>query len=112
MPEVHFEVRWPSGATRRYYSPSTIVHEHLKAGASYELQDFVARTVIDGLMRVQLDTEVPVLSVVLTPHHFHEHAEHRDFFAGHFRVKGAEAAEACARTLANRGLLENARIPA
>jgi len=45
MPEVHFEVRWPSGATRRYYSPSTIVHEHLKAGASYELQDFVARTV-------------------------------------------------------------------
>jgi 6,7-dimethyl-8-ribityllumazine synthase len=74
--------------------------------------DFVARSVIDGLMRVQLDTEVPVLSVVLTPHHFHEHGEHRDFFAEHFRVKGAEAADACARTLANRALLENARIPA
>ena len=60
--------------------------------------DFVARSVLDGLMRVQLDTEVPVLSVVLTPHHFHEHGEHRAFFAEHFRVKGAEAAEACARS--------------
>ncbi|MGH6617972.1 MAG: 6,7-dimethyl-8-ribityllumazine synthase [Alphaproteobacteria bacterium] len=69
--------------------------------------DFVARTVLDGLMRVQLDTEVPVLSVVLTPHHFHEHGEHREFFARHFRVKGAEAAEACANTLVNRALLED-----
>ena len=34
--------------------------------------DFVAPAVIDGMMRVQLDTEVPVFSVVLTPHHFHE----------------------------------------
>jgi 6,7-dimethyl-8-ribityllumazine synthase len=74
--------------------------------------DFVARTVIDGLMRVQLDTEVPVLSVVLTPHRFHEHEEHRDFFARHFRIKGAEAADACARTLANRALLENGRVTA
>ena len=63
--------------------------------------DFVARSVLDGIMRVQLDTEVPVLSVVLTPHHFHEHADHRDFFARHFRIKGAEAADACAMTLAN-----------
>ncbi len=67
--------------------------------------DFVARSVLDGLMRVQLDTEVPVLSVVLTPHHFHEHGEHRAFFAGHFRVKGAEAAEACAMVLSNMALL-------
>jgi len=44
MPEVHFEVRWPSGLTRRYYSPSTIVHEHLKAGASYDVKDFLERT--------------------------------------------------------------------
>jgi uncharacterized repeat protein (TIGR04042 family) len=44
MPEVHFEVRWPSGLTRRYYSPSTIVHQHIKAGARYDVQDFLART--------------------------------------------------------------------
>lgn len=61
--------------------------------------DFVAGAVIDALMRVQLDTDVPVLSAVLTPHHFHEHAEHRDFFRQHFRVKGAEAAAACLQTM-------------
>ena len=30
--------------------------------------DFVAQSVVDGLMRVGLDTGVPVLSVSLTPH--------------------------------------------
>jgi 6,7-dimethyl-8-ribityllumazine synthase len=63
--------------------------------------EFVADAVISGLMRVQLDTEVPVLSAVLTPQHFHEHEEHRRFFFEHFLVKGREAANACSRTLAN-----------
>jgi 6,7-dimethyl-8-ribityllumazine synthase len=62
--------------------------------------DFVARAVIDGLMRVQLDTEVPVLSVVLTPQAFHEHDEHRRFFDAHFVKKGEEAALACQQVLA------------
>jgi 6,7-dimethyl-8-ribityllumazine synthase len=57
--------------------------------------DFVASTVIDGLMRAQMDADVPVLSVVLTPHHFHKSAEHTEFFREHFKVKGREAAEAC-----------------
>jgi 6,7-dimethyl-8-ribityllumazine synthase len=61
--------------------------------------DFVAHAVIDGLMRVQLDTGVPTLSMVLTPQNFHEHEAHRDFFARHFVVKGAEAARACLRTI-------------
>jgi 6,7-dimethyl-8-ribityllumazine synthase len=61
--------------------------------------DFVAEAVITGLMRVQLDTDVPIISAVLTPHHFHEHDEHALFFAEHFRVKGAEAARACATTV-------------
>jgi 6,7-dimethyl-8-ribityllumazine synthase len=63
--------------------------------------DFVAGTVIDALMRVQLETEVPIISAVLTPQSFHEHADHRQFFLEHFRVKGAEAAAACARTIEN-----------
>ncbi|MFG6139249.1 6,7-dimethyl-8-ribityllumazine synthase [Halomonas sp. B23F22_10] len=63
--------------------------------------DFVAHAVIDGMMRVQLDTEVPVLSVVLTPHHFHEHATHTAFYHEHFVTKGREAADSCAMTLAN-----------
>ncbi|MDO8901940.1 MAG: 6,7-dimethyl-8-ribityllumazine synthase [Phenylobacterium sp.] len=61
--------------------------------------DFVAQTVIAALMQVQLATETPVFSVVLTPHHFHEHKAHEDFFTAHFRIKGQEAAEACAGTL-------------
>ncbi len=63
--------------------------------------DFVSAAVIDGLMRVQLDTGIPVLSCVLTPHRFHEHDEHAAFFRAHFRVKGREVALACAATLHN-----------
>jgi 6,7-dimethyl-8-ribityllumazine synthase len=55
--------------------------------------------VISGLMRVQLDQDVPVISAVLTPHHFHSHDEHASFFADHFAVKGVEAARACAQTV-------------
>lgn len=61
--------------------------------------EFVAETVIRALMQVQLATETPVFSVVLTPHHFHEHEAHHGFFHAHFRVKGAEAARACKGTL-------------
>jgi 6,7-dimethyl-8-ribityllumazine synthase len=61
--------------------------------------DFAAGTVVDALMRVQLATETPIFSVVLTPHHFHEHDIHHDFFKQHFKVKGAEAAQACLLTL-------------
>lgn len=62
--------------------------------------EFVADAVISGLMRVQLDTGVPVFSAVLTPHHFHEHEEHHRFFSAHFVVKGTEVAQACLRTVA------------
>ncbi len=62
--------------------------------------EFVSTAVIDGLMRVQLDTEVPVLSAVLTPQHFHEHETHTAFFREHFLVKGKEVAEAALKTVA------------
>ena len=62
--------------------------------------EFVAHAVIDALMRVQLDTEVPVISAVLTPQQFHEHAVHAGFFREHFKVKGVEAATACLATVA------------
>ncbi len=63
--------------------------------------EFVTTAVIDGIMRVSLDTEVPVLSVILTPQNFHEHEEHQKFFFEHFKVKGREAASACLKTLEN-----------
>lgn len=56
--------------------------------------DFVAGSVVDALVRVGLDTDVPVLSVVLTPHNYQETEAHRRFFLEHFRIKGAEAADA------------------
>ena len=82
--------------TGRY---AAIVAAGLVVDGGIYRHDFVAHAVIDGLMRVQLDTEAPVLSAVLTPRHFHEHEEHRRFFFEHFTVKGREAAEACLRTL-------------
>jgi 6,7-dimethyl-8-ribityllumazine synthase len=52
-------------------------------------------------MRVQLDTGGPVINAVLTPHNFHEHAEHQRFFGEHFQVKGREVAKACTETIAS-----------
>jgi len=63
--------------------------------------DFVASTVLDAMMQVQLDLEVPILSVVLTPHQFKDTAAEDNFFYQHFKIKGKEAAHACAETLKN-----------
>ena len=71
--------------------------------------DFVASTVLDSMMQVSLESEVPILSVVLTPHHFHEHDEHHSYFKTHFLKKGEEAAYACIKTLANMQRLGKVR---
>lgn len=84
--------------TGRY---AAIVAAGLVVDGGIYRHEFVAEAVISGLMRVGLDTGVPVLSSVLTPHHFHDHAEHRGFFREHFVVKGAEVASACVRTIDN-----------
>lgn len=44
MPELHFQVQWPDGRRIRYYSPSSTVRQHLRAGMSYALQDFRKRS--------------------------------------------------------------------
>lgn len=94
--------------TGRY---AAIVASGLVVDGGIYRHEFVAHAVIDGLMRVQLDTGVPVISCVLTPHHFHEHETHRDFLMRHFTAKGAEAALACARTIAlHAGLGEPVKI--
>lgn len=56
--------------------------------------DFVASAVVDGLVRVGLDTGTPVLSVSLTPHQYQETDHHNDIYREHFVVKGREAAGA------------------
>ena len=70
--------------------------------------EFVAAAVIDGLMRVQLDTGVPVFSAVLTPRDFHDHDEHQAFFKAHFVKKGVEVAQACLATLDSLAALPRA----
>ena len=82
--------------TRRY---TAIVAAGLVVDGGIYRHEFVADTVIKALMDVQLRTEVPVFSAVLTPQQFHESAVHLDFFRKHFVTKGIEVAEACANTL-------------
>jgi 6,7-dimethyl-8-ribityllumazine synthase len=63
--------------------------------------EFVAQAVLQGIVQTSLETEVPVLSAVLTPHHFHEHAVHQDFFRAHMATKGRELADACLAIIEN-----------
>lgn len=44
MPEMHFSLRWPDGTESVAYSPSLVVREHLAAGESYPLDEFVSRS--------------------------------------------------------------------
>jgi 6,7-dimethyl-8-ribityllumazine synthase len=82
--------------TRRY---GAVIACALVVDGGIYRHEFVAGAVIDGLMRVQLDNGVPVLSMVLTPQAFHEHEVHSRFFAEHLVTKGREAARACVATL-------------
>ena len=43
MPAVHFEIRWPDGEQCKYYSPSTIIHEHLKVGMQFNQTEFAKK---------------------------------------------------------------------
>jgi 6,7-dimethyl-8-ribityllumazine synthase len=63
--------------------------------------EFVAQAVISGLMQVQLETRVPVLSCVLTPRELFDGEDQHQFFFEHFRIKGKEAAQACIATVAS-----------
>jgi len=63
--------------------------------------EFVAQAVISGLMQVQLETRVPVLSCVLTPRELFESEDQHRFFFEHFQIKGKEAAQACIATVAS-----------
>jgi 6,7-dimethyl-8-ribityllumazine synthase len=56
--------------------------------------DFVASTVLEGMMRAQMDASIPVLSIVLAPHNFQETEVHCSFFRNHFVEKGKEAGRA------------------
>ena len=43
MPEMTVTVRWPDGRVEQHYSPSLVMHDHLRPGASYPIEDFTGR---------------------------------------------------------------------
>ena len=62
--------------------------------------EFVAQTVLNGLMKVTLETKVPVLSVVLTPQKFDEkNPDDIEFFRQHLVIKGNEAAQTAVKMI-------------
>ncbi len=94
-------------ATQRY---QLIVAAGLIVDGDIYRHDFVASTVLDAMMRVQLDAEIPIMSVVLTPHLFSQASEHHDFFFAHFLNKGKEAARSSIQVLENLCALREPRL--
>ena len=103
-----FEIPLLAQALARSGRYAAIVACALVVDGGIYRHEFVAHAVIDGLMRAQLDSGVPVLSAVLTPQAFHEHEAHARFFAEHLALKGREAARACVATLRVHGALREA----
>ncbi len=87
MPLLAYEL----ALTNRY--SATAAAAFVVDGGIYR-HEFVADAVVQGLMRVSLDTRVPVLSVSLTPHQYQETDHHNDIYRKHFAEKGREAAQA------------------
>ena len=79
------------GETGRF---DAIVAAALVVNGGIYRHEFVAQSVVTGLMDAQMATGVPTFSVSLTPHHFHDSKVHHDFYFDHFVKKGAEAANA------------------
>ena len=49
MPAVTIRLRWPNGQETHTYSPSTTIYEHLEAGTSYPMAEFLRRATAFGL---------------------------------------------------------------
>jgi 6,7-dimethyl-8-ribityllumazine synthase len=96
-----FEIPLQAKLLARSGRYAAIVASGLIVDGGIYRHEFVAQAVIGALMSLQLETDVPVISAVLTPQSFHDHDVHRRFFADHFLLKGEEAAIACAGTMEN-----------
>ena len=100
-----FEIPFLAAQLARSGRYAAVVGSALVVDGGVYRHDFVASTVVQALMDVQLQTGVPVICAVQAPHHFHEHVEHRKFLQQHFGTKGTEAAQAVLFTVAGlRGL--------
>ncbi len=68
--------------------------------------EFVAQSVVEGLMRVSLDRKMPVLSISLTPHQYQETNHHNEIYEKHFIEKGQEAARAALMIVKTRNSIK------
>ena len=46
MPEMTVTVRWPDGTRDDCYSPSLVMHDHLRAGTDYSVAEFTDRATL------------------------------------------------------------------
>lgn len=81
-------------------NPDIIVVVGLIADHGIYRHDFVASSVMDAVMRLQMETGTPIIYGILTPQDFLSE-EREAFFLEHFVLKGQEAAAACLKTSAN-----------
>ena len=72
----------------------TVVAAALVVDGGIYRHEFVAQAVVTGLMQAGMDSDIPVLSVSLTPHQFQETEHHINIYKDHFKLKGREAAQA------------------
>ena len=89
-------------AKRNYYD--AIVVAGLIVDHGVYRHEFVAQSVMDSIMRLQLAEEIPIIYGILTAQDFLSEAR-SSFYYDHFIVKGREAANACSKTLSNLLLL-------
>lgn len=71
--------------------------------------EFVAEAVINGLMNVQLETNIPILSMVLTPQNYDDKGADKQFFLEHFKIKGHEIADAAHVLLSSKTVRNGAK---
>ena len=85
-------------------NPDLIIVVGLVADHGVYRHDFVAASVMDSVMALQMQTGTPIIYGILTPQEFMSEGREA-FFLNHFVVKGREAASACLKTLDNVDLL-------
>ena len=90
---------------RRTGQRDVIVAAALVVDGGIYAHQFVASAVVSAMMQVQLEVDVPILSVVLTPQQFDESPERQSFFFDHFITKGKEAAQACVMVLEQKSAM-------
>lgn len=85
-------------------NPDVLIVVGLIADHGVYRHDFVASSVMDTIMALQMKTETPIIYGILTPQEFMSEGREA-FFLDHFVVKGREAAAACLKTLDNDSML-------